>query len=159
MPETPQERLERLRAEMGQRAALFKTLVNEFGPRILDVAKQHLIDTVQAQFENMTLPQRDLDAVMKLLWDGVGDDLDFSVEAQTPKHLKLRVTHCMWADEMRKLNAAEIGYVFSCCWDQGFCAGLNPAIKFTRTKTLMQGDECCDHTYDLDAGNLRETSK
>ncbi len=154
MPETPQERLDRLRYEMRQRAMLFKALVEEFGPRILEVAKQHLIDTTRAQYEQMALPQRDLDAVMKLLWDNIGDDVGFTVEAQTPGHLKMRVTRCMWADEMRKLNAAEVGYVFSCCWDEGFCAGLNPAIKFTRTKTLMQGDDCCDHTYDLDTAKL-----
>jgi len=34
---------------------------------------------------------------------------------------------------------------------RGFCEGLNPAIEFTRTKTLMQGDDCCDHAYALRA--------
>jgi hypothetical protein len=59
----------------------------------------------------------------------------------------------MWADEFRKHAAAEVGYSFYCCWDYGFCQGLNPHIKFTRTKTLMQGDDCCDHTYDLAASS------
>ncbi len=154
MPETPHERLERLRSQMSQRAALFKALVDEYGLRILNVARRHLIETTRAQYEQLALPQRDLGAVMRLVWDGAGSDCEFTVEAQTPTHLKMRVTRCMWADEMRKLNAAEIGYVFQCCWDEGFCAGLNPAIRFTRTKTLMQGDDCCDHTYDLDTATF-----
>jgi hypothetical protein len=61
----------------------------------------------------------------------------------------MKVTRCMWANMWRKFGAEDIGYVFQCCWDYGFCQGLNPAIEFTRTKTLMQGDDCCDHTYDL----------
>jgi hypothetical protein len=149
MPETPQERLSRLQFEMQQRAGLFKKLVEELGPGVLDVAKQHIIDSTQAQFEHMDLPQRDLNAVQALVWDQAGDDVDYTVEDQTPNRLKMRVTRCIWADEMRKHDAADIGFVFHCCWDYGFCLGLNPAMRFTRTKTLMQGDDCCDHTYEV----------
>ncbi len=150
MPESPEERLARLRYEMGQRARLFKKLVDEFGPRVLDVARQDVIDATGAVFEQMDLSRRDLAAVIELLWDHVGDDLDYTIEEQTPGHLKMKVTRCMWADEWRKLDAGDVGYIFNCCWDYGFCQGLNPAIRFTRTKTLMEGDDCCDHTYDLD---------
>lgn len=149
MPESSEERLSRLRWEMEQRARLFKKLIDKFGPEVLEVAKQDLIDANTAQFSQMDLPRRDLQAVIDLLWATVGDDLDYTIEEQTPEHMCMKVTRCMWADEMRKLDAGDIGYVFSCCWDYGFCQGLNPAIQFTRTKTLMQGDDCCDHTYDL----------
>jgi hypothetical protein len=30
--------------------------------------------------------------------------------------------------------------------------GLDPAIRFTRTKTLMMGDDRCDHAYELSPG-------
>jgi hypothetical protein len=97
----------------------------------------------------MELPQRDLQAMIDILWDQVGPDLDFTIEEQTPDHMKMCVTRCMWADEFCKLDAADIGYAFYCASDYGYCQGLNPAITFSRTKTLMQGDDCCDHTYDL----------
>ena len=48
MPESPQERLERLRDEMEGRAALFAKLVEASGPRVLEVVKQNLIDRTQA---------------------------------------------------------------------------------------------------------------
>lgn len=149
MPETPEERLQRLRGEVAQRAALFKKLVDEFGPGVLEVVREELLSTVQADFAQMALPKRDLSAVMSLLWDHVGEDLDYTVEAQTPTHLQIKVTRCIWADEYLKHNAGDVGFAFSCCWDYGFCQGLNPAMRFTRTKTLMHGDDCCDHTYDL----------
>jgi hypothetical protein len=151
MPETPDERLARVRFEMQQRADLFKKLVDEFGPRVLDVVGQQLADNAQAQFERLPLPRRDLHAVMSVLWEQVGDDLAYTVEEQTPEHLKMKVTRCIWADEMRKLDAPDVGYAFYCSWDFGFCRGLNPAMTFTRTQTLMQGADSCDHTYDLKA--------
>jgi len=149
MPETPEERLARVRFEMHQRALLFKKLVDEFGPRVLDVVGQQIADGAQAQFEKLPLPQRDLNAVMSLLWQQVGSDLDYTVEEQTPEHLKMKVTRCIWADVMRQLGAPDVGYAFYCTWDFGFCRGLNPEMKFTRTQTLMQGAESCNHTYDL----------
>ncbi len=150
MPETHEERMNRLRHEMRQRATLFKALIDKYGPGVLDVVQQNLIDNTSAEFERMVLPQRTLNEVITLLWDHVGSDLDFTVQVLTRDCLQFKVTRCIWADEMRKLDAAEIGYAFHCCWDLGFCQGLNPAIQFTRTKTLMQGDDCCDHTYFLD---------
>ncbi len=148
MPETPQERQERMRAEMRQRAGLFKKLVDEFGPRVLEVVQQQVIDGARTQFANMPLPKRDLNAVIAL-WESAGGDVEFTIEERTPEHLKFRATWCIWADEMRKQDAAEIGNAFYCCFDYGFCQGLNPAIRFTRTQTLMNGDDCCDHAYDL----------
>ena len=151
MPETPEERMNRLRADMHQRAQLFKKLVAEFGPRVLEVTQQHTIDGVAAWIAGLDLPRRDLSAMLDILWNQVGDDLDYTIEEQTPEHMKMCVTRCMWADMFRKLGAADLGYAFYCASDYGYCQGLNPNITFTRTKTIMQGDDCCDHTYDLPA--------
>jgi hypothetical protein len=57
-----------------------------------------------------------------------------------------RFSRCLWAEAFRELDAADIG-----CWicerDADVAAAFNPAIRFTRTKTLMEGDDCCDHVY------------
>ena len=149
MPETPEERSNRLQVDIHQRARLFKKLVSEFGPRVLEVAQQDVIEGVRTWIEGMQLPHRDLGAMLDILWNQVGTDLDYTIEEQTPTHMKMCVTRCIWADAYRKLDAADVGYAFYCASDYGYCQGLNPNIKFTRTKTLMQGDDCCDHTYDL----------
>ncbi len=150
MSETPEERLNRLRELMQERASLYKALIDKFGPGVLDVIKQHVIDGATNDLQQKALVKRDLSAVIELLWNHVAPDVDYTIVAQTPDHLEFNVTRCIWADEMRKHDAGDIGYAFNCCYDFGFCQGLNPAIRFTRTKTLMQGDDCCNHTYDLD---------
>ena len=55
-------------------------------------------------------------------------------------------TSCMWADVYKELGAPEIGF-WICEGDGPAAKASNPSIGFSRTKTLMQGDECCDHVY------------
>ncbi len=143
------ERIARLKHEMNGRADLFKRLNKKFGQGVLDTVQESVVDQAREQLQQADLPNRDLDAVMEILWEPATDVLEFEVEERAPQLLKLKVTGCLFADEMRKLSAEDIGFAFYCAFDYGFCEGLNPDIKFTRTKTLMQGDDCCDHTYEL----------
>ncbi len=142
---------ERLKAQMEQRAALFRKLVDRFGNGVLDVVAQHTIEQTRARLEGADLERRDLSAVMELLWDQMVDGTEFEVVEQTETVLRLHVSKCLFSDEMRRLGAADIGDAFYCAYDHGFCQGLNPAMQFTRMKTLMSGDDCCDHTYELSA--------
>lgn len=140
---------QRFIAQMQQRAALFRKLVDKFGDDVLDIVAEHTIEQTRQRLASADLPRRDLDMVMELLWDNMGENADFVVESRTPNLLKLKVTRCIIADEMRRLGAADVGLAFYCAYDEGFCQGLNPQIKFTRSKTLMQGDDCCNHQYEL----------
>jgi hypothetical protein len=60
-----------------------------------------------------------------------------------------RFTRCMWADAFRELEADDIGYWVLCQGDAAMASSFNPLIGFSRTKTLMMGDDCCDHVYFL----------
>ena len=59
-----------------------------------------------------------------------------------------RFTRCMWADVFRELDAQDIGS-WICEGDGPTAAAFNPTIGFHRTKTLMMGNDCCDHVYYL----------
>ena len=48
------------------------------------------------------------------------------------------------AKTFREANASDIGYGTLCYWDYGVAEGFSPKIWFTRTKTLMQGHDCCN---------------
>ncbi|MCP4214504.1 MAG: L-2-amino-thiazoline-4-carboxylic acid hydrolase [bacterium] len=43
----------------------------------------------------------------------------------------------------------ELGVQFSCCRDEPHARGFNSQLKLVRTKTLMEGDDCCDFRYYL----------
>ena len=59
-----------------------------------------------------------------------------------------RFVRCLWADVFRSLDAQEFGY-WICEADGPAAAAFNPRIEFQRTRTLMLGDDCCDHCYKL----------
>ncbi len=141
-----------LEREMAGRARLFRKLVDEFGAEVLEIVAKNVVEETRERLQGAELDTRNLDTVMEILWNQMGDNADFTVEEQTPENLRLKVTRCFIADEMRARDAADIGLAFYCAYDEGFCQGLNPAIKFTRTKTLMAGDDCCNHTYELPDG-------
>ncbi len=63
-----------------------------------------------------------------------------------------RFTRCAWAEIFRALDAADIGY-WICEGDGPAAAAFNPRIRFQRTKTLMEGADCCDHVYFIDDGS------
>ena len=143
------QEMERFKAQMNQRAVLFRRLVDRLGGEVLDIVEEYTIEQARNELETADLQERNLEKVMELLWDQMGEGTEFTVEERTPEVLKLRVTKCLIADEMRRLEAPDVGGAFYCAYDHGFSQGLNPEIRFTRTKTLMQGDDCCNHTYEL----------
>ncbi len=144
--------VDRLKAEMLQRAELFRELIDRYGSGVLDVVSRHTAESARVCLEAANLERRDLNTVMEILWDQMVEGTEFEVVERSAAVLKLRVSKCLFAGEMLRLGAEDIGDAFYCAYDRGFCQGLNPAIRFSRTKSLMGGDDCCNHTYELIEG-------
>ena len=73
--------------------------------------------------------------------------LTVEIVEDTPQAVEVKVTECLWAKTFREMGAAEMGYALICYRDYGDCQGFNPKITLTRSKTLMQGDDCCNHRF------------
>jgi hypothetical protein len=71
--------------------------------------------------------------------------LTYTFVEDTEKALEWKITECLWAKTFREANASDIGYATICYGDYGSAEALAPKIRFTRTKTLMQGHDCCNH--------------
>lgn len=66
----------------------------------------------------------------------------------TDKVFELKVTECIWAKVFRDAGlGGEIGHAAVCNMDYSWPPAFNPDFKMERTKTLMQGDDCCNHRY------------
>lgn len=76
--------------------------------------------------------------------------LTFDVVENTPKAVELKVTECLWAQTFRGADAGDLGYVLICDGDYASAEGFNPKMRMIRTKTLMQGHDCCNHRYVLE---------
>jgi hypothetical protein len=73
--------------------------------------------------------------------------LTLEIVEDTPQAFEVKVTECLWAKTFREMGAADIGYLLICHTDYADCQGFNPQITMTRSKTLMQGDDCCNHRF------------
>ncbi len=133
--------------EMRDRAGLFRQLVKRFGPSVLEAVRSYVESSTEERLRGAELPRRDLDAILEILWRPSGGALDWEVEAKTPEMLRICVKRCVFAEEMRRREAADIGLAFYCAYDYGFCRGFHPDLQFRRTKTLMEGHDCCNHEY------------
>jgi hypothetical protein len=101
-----------------------------------------------------SLPKRDLAAFASPLknpdhfWKNV---LTFSIVEDSPKAFEVKVTECLWAKTFRGMNAADIGFATVCFPDYATAVSFNPKLKMIRSKTLMQGHDCCNHRYVMEA--------
>ncbi|MFZ1947881.1 MAG: L-2-amino-thiazoline-4-carboxylic acid hydrolase [bacterium] len=74
-------------------------------------------------------------------------DFAFKSHVPTPQAFAIKVTECLWAKTFRDLAAGELGYLLICHPDYAYCEGFNPRIAMSRSMTLMEGDNCCNHRW------------
>jgi hypothetical protein len=79
-----------------------------------------------------------------------GDALDYEVLKQTPDAFEINVNGCRYAEFYKELGAPELGFLLTCSADFPMAEGFGPAVKLTRTQTIMQGASHCDFRYIVD---------
>jgi hypothetical protein len=77
--------------------------------------------------------------------------LTFQVVKDTPTAMEARISECLWAKTFREADAADIGYACLCHTEFAAVPAFNPKMKFSLTKTLMQGHDCCNPRYVMEA--------
>jgi hypothetical protein len=74
--------------------------------------------------------------------------LTHEIVEDTPKAFQLKVTKCLWANTYNDAGVGgEIGHAAICNMDYTWPTAFNPAFKMERDRTLMQGDDQCNHRY------------
>ncbi|MBN1274373.1 MAG: L-2-amino-thiazoline-4-carboxylic acid hydrolase [Candidatus Aminicenantes bacterium] len=73
--------------------------------------------------------------------------LNMEIIQDTDTVFEIKVTDCLAAESFLPHKAGDIGYAAVCWGDYIWAEGFNPKIKLIRDKTLMQGDDYCNHKY------------
>lgn len=91
-----------------------------------------------------------LEDLVNALWKPLEsmDGFEFSCE-KLANGLQFQVTRCPHAEMGRALKAQEWLFAMVCAGDPHVASAF-AGIRFQRTKTLMQGCDCCDHAYFVD---------
>src|SRR5207249_10348298 len=88
-----------------------------------------------------------------------GGALEIDVLEQSPERLSFNVTRCRYAEMYRALGLADLGASLSCQRDFSLVEGFNPAIRLTRTQTIMEGAPFCDFRFHSPAGPPGDKSR
>lgn len=72
---------------------------------------------------------------------------DYKVLELSDKVWEIKTTNCIYAKIFREWYASDIGYATMCHGDFLSASVYNPKLKLERTKTLMEGHDCCNHRY------------
>ncbi|HYH02282.1 MAG TPA: L-2-amino-thiazoline-4-carboxylic acid hydrolase, partial [Bacillota bacterium] len=88
-----------------------------------------------------------IEDLIRLLWEPLrAEGLEYEV-IEMPDGIKMRCTKCPACNIARELGTTTWAYHLICSNDPYIVEGFNPRIGFRRTKTLMEGFDCCDHFY------------
>ncbi|MFW9802434.1 MAG: L-2-amino-thiazoline-4-carboxylic acid hydrolase [Candidatus Thorarchaeota archaeon] len=66
---------------------------------------------------------------------------------ESNKKLACKYYECLWAETMKDMNTEDIGYILFCHPDFEMVKAIHPNLRLERSRTLMEGDEFCDHTF------------
>ena len=75
----------------------------------------------------------------------------FEFIEETDIAFEFKVTECLWAKTFRDTDASDIGYASICYGEYASATAFNPKMKMILTKTLMQGDDCCNPRWVIGA--------
>ena len=73
--------------------------------------------------------------------------ITYDVVEDTDETFEIKVTECLWAKTFRANDAQDIGHAAICHPDYAEAQAFNPKMRMIRTKTLMQGHDCCNHRW------------
>jgi hypothetical protein len=87
------------------------------------------------------------ESYVKQFRSGYNNSLIMDIVEDSAGAFELKVKECIWASTFRQADAGHIGYCSVCWGDYAWAASFNDKITLVRDKTLMQGDDCCNHRY------------
>lgn len=108
----------------------------ELGRQVGSRQAQRESDTSFATFTNWFRPP------------AYANSLTHSIVEDTEKVFELKVTECVWASVFREAGLeGPVGHAAVCNMDFYWPVAFNADFKMERSKTLMQGHDCCNHRY------------
>ncbi|MBW2618131.1 MAG: L-2-amino-thiazoline-4-carboxylic acid hydrolase [Deltaproteobacteria bacterium] len=132
---------------------LITELIKVFGKEAtLDVVRRSMADVGLAQGRQLR-EMADGDGIedfarqLSLFSEGGAQEQEILAVSET--RLDVNISKCVYAETCKKLGDTELGYELLCARDPYLFKGFNPRMKMNRTKTIMQGDECCDFRISL----------
>jgi len=133
-------------------AELVRSLRSELGDtetvRLLNITSAEVGRQVGTR-QSQASPNKDFQTFVQVFRPpNYAKALTHEVVEDSEKVFGLEVRECINHEVLRSIGLdGEIGHAIVCNMDYYWPPAFNPAFKMERTKTLMQGDDVCNHRY------------
>jgi predicted ArsR family transcriptional regulator len=145
-----ENKIERMqKGHLIEMVSYLNALKEKFGEEVVATVTAEVIKKMKEHWAQIAEQAKDnsISSLVRCLWEPL-KEIGFEYSHETTKEgTQMHVTKCTLADLCRELGCEDWGYHLYCMSDYGIVEGFNPEIEFKRTKTLMEGDDCCDHFY------------
>jgi predicted ArsR family transcriptional regulator len=128
---------------------LLNAFKEKYGDEAIEIVEKVECENAKSEWEKIAsqVEDRSLESFIKLFWEPLREKgFEFTCEIKNDG-IQMKCTKCPAYELAKRINATDWLYHHTCSVDQYIAQGFNPKIGFKRTKTLMQGDEYCDHFY------------
>lgn len=131
------------------KAELLYALKECFGEEVFRIVEKVECEKAvrEWQYHAKQTEDNSIEALIRLLWEPLKEKgFEYTAEKQE-NGIQMRCTRCPVYEMAKEMDATELMYHHTCSTDECIASAFNPRIGFRRTKTLMQGDDFCDHYY------------
>ena len=135
----------------GQMAQTTKAFMEKYGEKeVLDFIKERTEKRMTSFGKSEAQRHGDkvsFEKYVEKFRGGYENALTKEVVKDTDTVFELKVTECIWHEAFKRFGAQEIGAAEVCHGDYAWARGYSPHLRMERTKTLMEGHDCCNHCY------------
>ena len=136
--------LKAFREELGEERA------NRIAWKALEAWRKDIVGRMNRRIPASGDPAERFRAASDAIWPAVGDSVAVKMLKDAPEAYEYDITGCPFAQFFRELGEPELGFALLCSFDTTMVADIGKGdVKFTRTKTIMQGADHCDFRYEL----------
>ena len=136
----------KMKGYAGLAVRMLHAMEKRFGPGAREVLREMMTSYDFPPRPDAGDPRADLHELCEKVEEGCAGTHRWERVIDEPDRVGYHFKDCMHARIFRELGEPELGFLM-CAGDEPYVRSYNPGLGFRRTKTLMEGDEVCDHIY------------
>ncbi len=142
------------RRHLLEKVVILQVLVKKFGMNVRETVKGERARLVQSQWKKIAEQTAGIliKDLIETLWEPLKQKgiVSYEVTSNDEKKICIKVTQCLFARLVEELNIPkDWGYDLYCQDDEYMVKGFNEEMVFSRSMTLMEGHDYCNHCYHL----------
>jgi predicted ArsR family transcriptional regulator len=130
-------------------ARLIRAFKERFGEEAYQVVAQITGNKAFSEWQEVAgkSENNSIESLISLLWEPLrAQGFEYEV-LKTDVGFQMKCTRCGFYELAKYCGITDEAFYMVCEADPYIAEGFNPKIGLKRTKTLMQGHDCCDHFY------------